>query len=262
MESSSSIREPYFCRIMNRADELLMGIPSDAATKMWGVDKGPTNVLVETDDGQTFVVYISYACGKFFFFNGWSDVVRHLRLQAGALVILKPLDSTIFKLTYCLNGVSPACFWTSLISKSSNLTVLPKSHDYTRTDLISTIHLCNRTYHVKIETVGGKACFTNGIDVIVTLYQLEVGWYFIFTKWFGYSFHLTIFGKNGVEMNFHDVHVDKVDVSPLNIVKDGTPISDDQPAVAEQQGGRCIRFVCTVAKYFVSVNMFLLFFKY
>ncbi|MFS8003022.1 putative transcription factor B3-Domain family [Helianthus anomalus] len=202
MESSSSIREPSFRRIMNRADELLMGIPSDAAAKMWGVDKGPTNVRIEKDDGRTFVVYISYACGKFFFFNGWSDIVIHLRLQAGALIILNPLDSTIFKLTYCLNGVSPACFWTSLISKSSNLTVipeciLPKSHDYTCTDLISTIHLCNRTYHVKIETVRGKACFTTGIDV---------------------------------------------NVAPLNIVKDGTPISDDQPAVAEQQGGRYIRF--------------------
>ncbi|KAJ0806285.1 hypothetical protein HanPI659440_Chr02g0087791 [Helianthus annuus] len=51
-------------------------------------------------------------------------------------------------------------------------------------------------------------------------------------------------------MNFHDVHVDEADVEPLNIVKDGTPISDDQPAVAEQQGGRYIRFVCTAAKYF------------
>ncbi|KAJ0836775.1 putative transcription factor B3-Domain family [Helianthus annuus] len=187
MESSSSIREPSFCRIMNRADELLMGIPSDAAAKMWGVDKGPTNVLIETDDGRTFVVFISVANGKFFLFNGWSDVVTHLRLQTGALVILNPLDSTRFKLTYCLNGVSPACFWTSLISTSSYLTVIPecippKSHDYTLSDLISTIPLCNKTFHVKIKTVGGKACFTNGIDVIVTLYQLEASCYFFFYK--------------------------------------------------------------------------------
>ncbi|MFS7971793.1 hypothetical protein Hanom_Chr09g00837051 [Helianthus anomalus] len=55
MESSSSIREPSFCRIMNRADELLLAIPSDAAAKMWGVDKGPTTVLIETDDGRTFI---------------------------------------------------------------------------------------------------------------------------------------------------------------------------------------------------------------
>ncbi|KAJ0443911.1 putative DNA-binding pseudobarrel domain superfamily [Helianthus annuus] len=74
MESSSSIREPSFCRIMNRADELLMGIPTDVAAKMWGVDKGPTNVLIETDDGRTFVVYISVASGKFFLFNGWSSL--------------------------------------------------------------------------------------------------------------------------------------------------------------------------------------------
>ncbi|KAJ0530338.1 putative transcription factor B3-Domain family [Helianthus annuus] len=212
MESSSSIREPSFCRIMNRADELLMGIPSDAAAKMWGVDKGPTNVLIETNDGRTFVVFISAASGKFFLFRGWSDVVTHLRLHTDALVILNPLDSTRFKLTYCLNGVSPVCFWTSLISTSSYLTVipkciLPKSHDYTLTDLISIIYLCNKMFHVKIETVGGKACFTNGIDVIV-------------------------------------------DVTPLNCIIDGTPISDDQPAVAEQDGGRYIRFVCTTAKYF------------
>ncbi|MFS7950663.1 hypothetical protein Hanom_Chr07g00585831 [Helianthus anomalus] len=45
--------------------------------------------------------------------------------------------------------------------------ILPKSHDYTLTDLISTIHLYNKSFHVKIETVGGKACFTNGIDVIM-----------------------------------------------------------------------------------------------
>ncbi|KAJ0884188.1 putative DNA-binding pseudobarrel domain superfamily [Helianthus annuus] len=228
MESSSSIREPSFCRIMNRADELLMG-----------VDKGPTNVLIETNDGRTFVVFISATSGKFFLFRGWSDVVTHFLLQTGALVILNPLDSSRFKLTYCLNGVIPEC-------------ILPKSHDYTLTDLISTIYLCNKTFHVKIETVGGKACFTNGIDVIVSLYHLEAGcyYYFFFTKWFGYSFHLTIFGKNGVEMKFDDVHVDEVDVAPLNCIIDGTPISDDQPAVAEQEGGRYIRFVCTTAKYF------------
>ncbi|KAJ0693813.1 hypothetical protein HanPI659440_Chr15g0601571 [Helianthus annuus] len=166
MESSSSIsiREPSFCRIVNRANELLMGIPSDAAAKMWGVDKGPTNVLIETDDRRTFVVFISAASGKFFLFRGWSDVVI------------------------------PEC-------------ILPKSHDYSLTDLISTIYLCNKTFHVKIETVGGKACFTNGIDVVV-------------------------------------------DVAPLNCIRDGTPISDDQPAVAEQEGGRYIRFVCTAAKSF------------
>ncbi|MFS7930031.1 putative transcription factor B3-Domain family [Helianthus anomalus] len=228
----NSIREPSFCRIMNRADELLMGIPSDVAAKMWGVDKGPLNVLIETYDGRTFVVFISASSGKFFIFKGWSDVVTHLGLQSGALVILNPLDSTRFKLTYCLNGVSPACFWTSLISTSSYLTVipeciLPKSHDYTLTNLISTIHLCNKPFHVKIETVG-----------VYIVWRPVVFFY----KWFGYSFHLTFFGKNGVEMKFDDVHVDEVDVAPLNFIIDGTPISDDQPAVAEHEGGRYIHF--------------------
>ncbi|KAF5787141.1 putative transcription factor B3-Domain family [Helianthus annuus] len=215
VESSSSIREPSFCRIMNRSDELLMPIPSNAAAKMWGVDKGPTNVLIETDDGRTFVVFISEAKGKFFLFNVWSDVVTHLRLKTGCLVIFNPLDSTRFKVTCCVNGMSPTCFWTSLLSRSSYFTVipeciLPRSHDDTLSDLISTIHLSDKTFHVKIETVGGKVCFTNGIDVIVSLYQLEAGCYFYFTKWFGYSFHVKIFGKNGVEMNFDDVNVDEL----------------------------------------------------
>ncbi|MFS7938182.1 hypothetical protein Hanom_Chr05g00436391 [Helianthus anomalus] len=55
-------------------------------------------------------------------------------------------------------------------------------------------------------------------------------------------------------MNFHDVHVDEVNVAPLNVEKDGTPISDDQPTVAEQQGGGYIRFVCTAAKYFTKLH--------
>ncbi|MFS8027754.1 putative transcription factor B3-Domain family [Helianthus anomalus] len=211
----SVIREPSFCRIMNQADEVLMAIPSDAAAKLWGVDNGPTNVLIETDDGQTFVVFISEAKEKFFLFNSWLDVVTHLRLKTGCLVILNPLDSTRFKLTYCLNGVSPTCFLTSLLSTSSYFSVIPecimsKSHDYTLSDLISTIYFSNKTFHVKIETVDGKVGFTNGIDVIVSQYQLEAGCYFIFTKWFGYSFHLTFFGKNGVEMNFDDVHVEEM----------------------------------------------------
>ncbi|KAM0003220.1 putative transcription factor B3-Domain family [Helianthus debilis subsp. tardiflorus] len=159
------MREPSFCRIMNRSDELLMPIPSDAAAKMWGVDKGPTNVLIEIDDGQTFVVFISEAKGKFFLFNSWLDVVTHLRLKTGCLVIFNPLDATRFKVTYCVNGAIPEF-------------ILPGSHDDTLSDLISTIHLSNKTFHVKIEIVGGKVCFTNGIDVIVSLYQLEAGCYF------------------------------------------------------------------------------------
>ncbi|KAJ0884160.1 putative transcription factor B3-Domain family [Helianthus annuus] len=145
---------------MNRSDELLMPIPSDAAAKMWGVDKGPTNVLIETDEGQTFVVFISEAKGKFFLFNGWSDIVTHLRLKTGCFVIFNPLDATRFKVTYCVNGVSPG--YLSYL----DLLIL-RSYDDTLSDLISNIHLSDKTFHVKIETVGGKVCFTNGIDVEV-----------------------------------------------------------------------------------------------
>ncbi|KAM0050131.1 putative DNA-binding pseudobarrel domain superfamily [Helianthus debilis subsp. tardiflorus] len=123
MESSSSMRQPSLCRVINRSDELLMPIPSDVAAKMWGVDKEPTNVLIETNDGRTFVVFISVSKGKFFLFNGWSDVVTHLRLTSSCLVILNPLYCTRFKLTYCVNGVSHTGFWTSLLSTSSYFTV-------------------------------------------------------------------------------------------------------------------------------------------
>ncbi|KAM0058141.1 putative transcription factor B3-Domain family [Helianthus debilis subsp. tardiflorus] len=105
---------------MNRADEVLMALPSDTAAKLWGVDKAPTNVLIETEDGRTFIVFISEAKGKFFLFNGWSDVVTHLGLKTGCLVILNPLDSTRFKLTYFVNGVSPTCFWTSMVPTASH----------------------------------------------------------------------------------------------------------------------------------------------
>ncbi|KAM0007864.1 putative DNA-binding pseudobarrel domain superfamily [Helianthus debilis subsp. tardiflorus] len=150
---------------MNRANEVLMVLPSDAATKLWGVDKAPTNVLIETEDRRTFIVFISEAKGKFFLFNGWSDIVTHLGLKTGCLVISNPLDSTRFKLTYFLNGVSPTCFWTSMVIPEC---ILPKSHDYTSSDLFSTIYLGNKTFLVKIETVDGKVGFTNDIDVIVS----------------------------------------------------------------------------------------------
>ncbi|KAJ0502418.1 hypothetical protein HanRHA438_Chr11g0515211 [Helianthus annuus] len=63
---------------MNRADEVLLAIPSNAACKLWGTDKAPTNVLIQTEDGQTFNVCLSEAKGKLFFFHGWSNVVIHL----------------------------------------------------------------------------------------------------------------------------------------------------------------------------------------
>ncbi|MFS8035024.1 putative transcription factor B3-Domain family [Helianthus anomalus] len=162
------ILEPSFCMHLNRVDEVLMALPSDAATKLWGVDKAPTNVLIEIEDGRTFIVFISEAKGKFFLVNGWSDVVTHLGLKTDCLVTLTPLDSTRFKLTYFVNGLSPTCFWTFIVHTPSHFIVIPecillKSHDYTFTDLISTIYLGNKTFHVKVETFNGKVCFTNGM---------------------------------------------------------------------------------------------------
>ncbi|MFS7984223.1 putative transcription factor B3-Domain family [Helianthus anomalus] len=122
-ETSSSIWEPSFCRHLNRADEFIMALPSDATTKLWGVYKARTNVLIETDDEHKFMVYISEAKGMFFLFNDWSDVITHLGIKSGCFVIFTPLDSTRFKLTYFVNGVSSICFWSSMVSTASHLTV-------------------------------------------------------------------------------------------------------------------------------------------
>ncbi|MFS7943522.1 hypothetical protein Hanom_Chr06g00501251 [Helianthus anomalus] len=59
-----SIKGPCFCRHMNRADEVILSIPSDAACKLWGVDKGPTNVMIQTEDGRMFNVSLSESKGK------------------------------------------------------------------------------------------------------------------------------------------------------------------------------------------------------
>ncbi|KAM0001350.1 hypothetical protein Hdeb2414_s0378g00880841 [Helianthus debilis subsp. tardiflorus] len=160
------------------------------------------------------------------------------------------MDSTTFKLTYFVNGESSTCFWTSMLPTASHFTVipdciLPKSHVYTCSDLISTIYLGNKEFHVKVESLNGKVRFTAGIDVIVTQDQLEAGSYFLFTKWFGHSFHLRIFGKNGFEMNFDVVHVDDADITPIDSVQDVDP-----HPVAEQANGHIIRFVRMAADYF------------
>ncbi|KAJ0561163.1 hypothetical protein HanHA300_Chr06g0219761 [Helianthus annuus] len=59
-----------------------------------------------------------------------------------------------------------------------------KSYDYTSNDIISTINIGNKMFHVKIETLDGKVGITNGIDVIVSQFQLEAGCYLLFTKTF------------------------------------------------------------------------------
>ncbi|KAF5764020.1 putative transcription factor B3-Domain family [Helianthus annuus] len=138
-ESSSSFRGPCFCRHMNKADEFIMCIPDDAASKLWGVYKGPTNVSIHTEDGRLFNVGLSASKGKIFFFHGWSKVVEHLRLTIGCLVLFNPIDSTTFKLTSFVDGVSHTTFWTYLLPPSSQFYVipeciLPKHYDYSSND--------------------------------------------------------------------------------------------------------------------------------
>ncbi|KAJ0603797.1 putative transcription factor B3-Domain family [Helianthus annuus] len=178
-ESSSSVRDPSFCRHMNRAGEVLLAIPSDAASKLWGRDKAPTNVLIESEDGRTFNVSLTESKGKYFFFHGWSNVVVHLTLEKGCLVVFNPVDYTTFKLTHFIDGLSHTSFWTSLVSTTSNFIVIPESilpnfYDYTSNDIISIIDIGNKIFHVKIETLDGKVGFSIGIDVIVNLFQLDV----------------------------------------------------------------------------------------
>ncbi|KAJ0434798.1 hypothetical protein HanIR_Chr17g0885851 [Helianthus annuus] len=60
---------------MNRADEVLLAIPLYVASKLWGNDKAPKNVMIQTLDGRKFNVSLSEAKGKHFFFHGWSNVV-------------------------------------------------------------------------------------------------------------------------------------------------------------------------------------------
>ncbi|KAM0008687.1 putative transcription factor B3-Domain family [Helianthus debilis subsp. tardiflorus] len=122
-ESSSSFRGPCFCRHMNKANEFIMCIPDDAASKLWGVYKAPTNVSIHTEDGRLFNVGLSASKEKIFFFHGWSKVVEHLRLTVGCLVLFNPIDSTTFKLTSFVDGVSPTTFWTYLLPPSSQFYV-------------------------------------------------------------------------------------------------------------------------------------------
>uniref|UniRef100_A0A251TI70 Putative DNA-binding pseudobarrel domain-containing protein n=1 Tax=Helianthus annuus TaxID=4232 RepID=A0A251TI70_HELAN len=177
-ESSLSFRGPWFCRLMNVADEVILSIADDAAVKLWGVGKGPTNVIIHIEDGRLFNVSLSAAKGKLFFFHGWSNVVEHLRLTKGCLVVFNPLDSTTFKLAYFVDGVSRGSFWTYLLPPSSNFYVipeciLPKYYDYSSNDVISTVLLDNKTFNVAIETSDGKVGFTVGIDVIADVAPID-----------------------------------------------------------------------------------------
>ncbi|KAM0024276.1 putative transcription factor B3-Domain family [Helianthus debilis subsp. tardiflorus] len=147
---------------MNRADEVILSIPSDAACKLWGVDKAPTNVMIHTEDGRIFNVSLSESKGKLFFFHGWSNVVIHLRLTKGCLVVFNLVDCTTFKVTYFLDGVSRSSFWTYLLPTSSHFYVipeciLPKTYDYTSNDVISTIIIDNKMFHVSMKRLTIKS---------------------------------------------------------------------------------------------------------
>ncbi|KAJ0539401.1 putative nucleic acid-binding protein [Helianthus annuus] len=75
----------------------------------------------------------------------------------------------------------------------------------------------NKTFNVSIVTSDGKVGFTVGMDVIVSLFQLEVGCLLLFTKGFGHFFYLKVFGKNDVEINYPDVDVDEAEVAPVDV---------------------------------------------
>ncbi|KAM0057803.1 hypothetical protein Hdeb2414_s0005g00162721 [Helianthus debilis subsp. tardiflorus] len=147
-----------------------------------------------------------------------------------------------FKVTYFIDGVSSSSFWTSLLPTTSHFTlipesILPKFFDYTSNDRISIIDIGNKIFHAKIETVDGKVGFTIGIDAIFSLFQLEAGCYLLFTRGFGNYFHLRIFGKNDVEINFADV---ESVVTPIDAL--------DEPAIDEQQHDGLYKFVRTASK--------------
>ncbi|KAF5815499.1 putative transcription factor B3-Domain family [Helianthus annuus] len=108
---------------MKKADEIILSIPSNAASKLWGVDMGPTNVDIHTDDGHIFNVCLTYSKGNLFLFHGWSNVTQHLGLSEGCFIVFNPIDCTTFKLTHFIDGVSGSSFWTYLLPTSSHFYV-------------------------------------------------------------------------------------------------------------------------------------------
>ncbi|KAJ0663416.1 putative transcription factor B3-Domain family [Helianthus annuus] len=198
---------------MNGADEVLLAIPSDAASKMWDNDNSPKNVIIQSHDGRKFNVSLSEAKGKHFFFHGWSNVVKHLQLKKGCLVLFNPVDLSIFKVTHFIDCDIPE-------------SILANYFDYTANDIISIIDVGNKIFHVKIETLFGKVGFSIGFDVIV----LEN------------YFHLRILGKNGVEINYSDVQLEETIVAPIDVV--------DEPDIDEQHNVPVYKFHRMASKDF------------
>ncbi|KAJ0585812.1 putative transcription factor B3-Domain family [Helianthus annuus] len=189
---------PWFLRLMNVADTVILCIPDDAVCKLWGVYKGPTNVMIHTQDGREFNVCLSGAKGKLFLFHGWSNVVEHLSLTKGCLVVFNPVSSTTFKLTSYVDGVSRGSFWTYLLPPSSHFyvipeSILPKVYEYSSNDVISTVMLGNKIFNVAIETSDG----------------------------FGNFFLLKVFGENGLEVDFSDLDIEVPEVAPIDAENEG-----------------------------------------
>ncbi|XP_035830777.1 uncharacterized protein LOC110868112 [Helianthus annuus] len=223
-EGSSSL--PWFLRLMNVADTVILCIPDDAVCKLWGVYKGPTNVMIHTEDGREFNVCLSGAKGKLFLFHGWSNVVEHLSLTKGCLVVFNPISSTTFKLTSYVDGVSRGSFWTYLLPPSSHFyvipeSILPKVYQYSSNDVISTVMLGNKIFNVAIETSDGKVGFTVGFDVMVSMLHLKVDCILLFTKGFGNFFLLKVFGENGLEVDFSDLDIEVPEVAPIDAENEG-----------------------------------------
>ncbi|KAJ0481883.1 hypothetical protein HanOQP8_Chr13g0488981 [Helianthus annuus] len=101
----------------------------------------------------------------------------------------------------------------------------------------------NKTFNISIVTSDGKVGFTVGMDVIVSLFQLEVGCLLLFTKGFGHFFYLKVFGKNGVEINYPDLDADEVEVAPL----------DAENELDEHIDGGVTRFVCMVGEDYFRI---------
>ncbi|KAJ0605990.1 putative transcription factor B3-Domain family [Helianthus annuus] len=217
---------PWFLRLMNVADTVILCIPDDAVCKLWGVYKGPTNVMIHTQDGREFNVCLSGAKGKLFLFHGWSNVVEHLSLTKGCLVVFNPISSTTFKLTSYVDGVSRGSFWTYLLPPSSHFyvipeSILPKVYQYSSNDVISTVMLGNKIFNVAIETSDGKVGFTVGFDVMVSMLHLKVDCILLFTKGFGNFFLLKVFGQNGLEVDFSDLDIEVPEVAPIDAENEG-----------------------------------------
>ncbi|KAM0015078.1 putative nucleic acid-binding protein [Helianthus debilis subsp. tardiflorus] len=196
----------------------------------------------------TLMFFLSASKGKLFFFHGWSKVVEHLGLTQGCLVVFNPLDHATFKLTTYQDGVSRGSFWTYMLSPSCNFyvipeSILPKSYDFSSNDVTSTVMIDNQTFDVSIVTNDGKVGFSAGMDVIISMFQLEVGCYLLFTKGFGHFFYLKVFGKNGVEIIYPNLDFDEIEVAPIDVENEAE----------EQIHGGVTRFVHTVGEDYFRI---------